>query len=326
MLLALAACTPAAKPERVYVTNEFSGDLSIVDVAKGAVVSTVRLGKRPRGMAFSPDGRKLYVALTGSPVAPPGVDESKLPPPDRAADGVGVVDLETGQLERTLRGISDPEQLASDASGRIYSASEDAQAVEILDNAGGRLASIPLGRQPEGVALRPGGGVLYVTLEDDNAVAVVDLAAGKVTGQVPVGGRPRSIAFTPDGARAFVTNETGSSVSVLDAKAHRKLFDIALSGQDVRPMGVVVSPDGKRAYVTTGRGGTLVAIDASAGKVLGQARVGGRPWGVAITRDGSRLITANGGAGDVAVVDASILKVLSHIKVGERPWGASALH
>ena len=104
-------------------------------------------------------------------------------------------------------------------------------------------------------------------------LGVVDLAAGRVTEKVPVGGRPRSIAFTPDGSRAFVTNETGSSVSVLDAKAHSKLFDIPLTGQDVRPMGVAVSADGKRAYVTTGRGGTLVAFDTSTGKLLGQANI-----------------------------------------------------
>ena len=59
------------------------------------------MGKRPRGVKLSHDGKLLYVALSGSPRAAPGVDESKLPPPDRAADGVGVVDLATRKLIRT---------------------------------------------------------------------------------------------------------------------------------------------------------------------------------------------------------------------------------
>ena len=41
------------------------------------------LGKRPRGIRVSPDRTQLYIALSGSPISPPGVDESKLPPPDR---------------------------------------------------------------------------------------------------------------------------------------------------------------------------------------------------------------------------------------------------
>jgi YVTN family beta-propeller protein len=67
---------------RVYVTNEASGDLSVIDAGKHEVIATVKLGKRPRGIHASADGKTIYVALSGSPFAPPGVDESKLPPPD----------------------------------------------------------------------------------------------------------------------------------------------------------------------------------------------------------------------------------------------------
>src|SRR4029453_1270892 len=64
---------------RVYVTNEVSGDISVIDTASQTVVATVMVGKRPRGIKVSPDGGYVYVALSGSPSAPPGVDESKLP-------------------------------------------------------------------------------------------------------------------------------------------------------------------------------------------------------------------------------------------------------
>src|SRR5438132_8530880 len=52
----------------VYVTNETSGDLTIIDAATASAIATIPLGKRPRGITASPDGTTVYVALSGSPV------------------------------------------------------------------------------------------------------------------------------------------------------------------------------------------------------------------------------------------------------------------
>src|SRR5881394_1675492 len=83
----LLAAGGAAAAERLYDRAE--------------VVARIPVGKRPRGLKLARDGKTLYVALSGSPRGGPGVDESKLPPPDRAADGVGVVDLTARKLVRT---------------------------------------------------------------------------------------------------------------------------------------------------------------------------------------------------------------------------------
>src|SRR5690242_2448045 len=79
VLVSTAACgsggsapggaTSAAPPVRVYVTNEASGDISVIDPATQSVIATVKVGKRPRGLKVSPDGTMLYVALSGSPNA-----------------------------------------------------------------------------------------------------------------------------------------------------------------------------------------------------------------------------------------------------------------
>ena len=42
--------------------------------------AAIAVGKRPRGIKLSRDGTRLFVALSGSPMRRPGVDESKLPP------------------------------------------------------------------------------------------------------------------------------------------------------------------------------------------------------------------------------------------------------
>src|SRR5258706_15886456 len=87
----------------IYVTNEKSGDLSEIDSSTLQVIATIPLGKRPRGIHASPDHRFLYMDLSGSPIARPGVDESKLPPPDKSADGIGVFDVQQNKLIRTIR-------------------------------------------------------------------------------------------------------------------------------------------------------------------------------------------------------------------------------
>ena len=60
---------------RVYVTNEVSGDMTVIDSATYNVIATVPLGKRPRGIHASPDRKTIYVALSGSPIGGPDVDE-----------------------------------------------------------------------------------------------------------------------------------------------------------------------------------------------------------------------------------------------------------
>ena len=112
----------------MYVTNEQSGDLTVINGDTQTVMATAALGKRPRGIQASPDGKSLYVALSGSPKAGPGVDPKTLPPPDRSADGIGEVDTGTFTVKRVIHAGTDPEQLAVSADGtRLYVANEDAE-------------------------------------------------------------------------------------------------------------------------------------------------------------------------------------------------------
>src|SRR3989442_7093836 len=149
--------TPPAPALRVYVTNETSGDLTVIDAGTQTVVATAPLGKRPRGIQVSPDRKSLYVALSGSPPAPPGVDEKTLPPPDRSADGIGEIDVATNAVKRIIHAGNDPEQLAVSADGtRLYVANEDASQVSVVDVASGAIvAAGQIGDEPEGGTIRP---------------------------------------------------------------------------------------------------------------------------------------------------------------------------
>jgi YVTN family beta-propeller protein len=109
----------------VYITNEQSGDLSIIHGGTNEVVATIPLGKRPRGVKVSADGTQLFVALSGSPIAGPGVDESKLPPADKSADGIGIVDIAARKVVKMLHGGSDPEALSLSKDGtKVYTSND----------------------------------------------------------------------------------------------------------------------------------------------------------------------------------------------------------
>jgi len=45
----------------VYVTNEHSGDLTVIDGTEFKVSAEIPVGKRPRGIHVSPDGKTIYI-------------------------------------------------------------------------------------------------------------------------------------------------------------------------------------------------------------------------------------------------------------------------
>jgi YVTN family beta-propeller protein len=333
LLLGLAACScsmgseDAGDEPRIYVTNETSGDVSIIDPSTREVLDTVLVGQRPRGIAAGPGERLLYVALSGSPIGGPGVDESTLPQADKSQDAIGVFDVRAGRIVKRFRGVSDPEAVVVSPDGkRLYVASEDTGQLVIMDAENGRiLAQLPVGGEPEGVAVSPDGKLVYVTSEEEHTVAVVDTERDRVRALVPVGSRPRNAVFSRDGSRAWVPGENDATVSLIDVARDTVIAKVSIGGEDTRPMGIVISPNGKHLYVTTGRGGELVRLDPETLRVTGRAKAGERPWGVAITPDGRWLLTANGPSNDVSVVDARTMRTVGRIASGGRPWGAIAV-
>src|SRR5437870_2429795 len=155
-VLALAGCGSKAGSYRVYVTNEASGDLTVIDPVKMEAIATLPLGKRARGIHPTADGKLLFVALSGSPLAPPGTDESTLPPPDKSADGIGVFDIAQNKMLRKVPGGSDPEQFAVGKDGTLFVSNEDAAGVSFVDPVKGQvLKTISTGKEPEGVSITP---------------------------------------------------------------------------------------------------------------------------------------------------------------------------
>src|SRR5213592_2574227 len=92
VLIAGTILTRAEAPSYlVFVSNEKSGDVTVIDGSTDAVVATFPVGKRPRGIHAAPDRKRIFVTLSGSPRMAPGVDTERAPA-DKSADGLGVID------------------------------------------------------------------------------------------------------------------------------------------------------------------------------------------------------------------------------------------
>jgi YVTN family beta-propeller protein len=320
--------TTESSAPRIYVTNEVSGDLTVIDSGTYKLIATIPLGKRPRGIHASPDHKTLYVALSGSPIAGPDVDESTLPPPDKSADGIGVFDVAQGRLLRVIHGGSDPENFDVSKDGKyLYISNEDVEAVSILDIASGTVVkTLKVGAQPEGVKVTPDGKHVWITSEEAGTISVLDPVAGKIIAIFKVGHRPRSVAFLPDGSRAYINAENDGAVVLADAKKNRMIKAISLGKPGViKPMAVLLSPDATRLYVSTGRGHIVFTIDTATDTVQGSVEVGQRPWGIALSPDAKILYSANGPSNDISVVDLTTNTVRQKIRAGTGPWGVLVL-
>ena len=331
--LLLAGCSSVTEPKkptgyRIFVGNETSGDMTIIDGNTLQVLATAPLGKRPRGMHPSPDGKLIYIALSGTPPAPPGVDEDTLPPPDKTADGIAVFDVKELRVLRVLQGGSDPENFDVSHDGKfIYVSNEDTGGVGFVDIAAGQVTqSVKTGGEPEGVTVTPDGKLIFSTNEEDGTISVIDPATAKVLATFKVGRRPRNIVFMPDGKHGYVNAENDGTVVYFDAEKHEvvKAIELGTPGE-IKPMGLALSPDSKSLYVSTGRGHKVFVIDTATNTSTANFEVGQRPWGLATSPDGKLLFTANGPSGDISVVDLATNTVKQKIKGGTGTYSVVVL-
>jgi YVTN family beta-propeller protein len=338
-----ATQTPSATAEqpaapaagsRLFVSDETGGAIVVVDPDARKVVQRIPVGKRPRGIHLSPDRKLLYVALSGSPIGGPGVDESKLPPADRSADGIGAVDVASGALVRRFDTGPDPETFAVSSDGKmLYVSNEETSEMTALDLTSGNIAGrVKVGVEPEGVTIRPDGKLVYVACEGSSLVYVVDRDKLTVVAQIPTPGRPRGIIFTPDGSAGFISDETGGAVVAFDSATNKPAATIKFPKDPSasvlpRPMGLAMMPDGGHVFVSLGRFKAIAEITVADKKIARTLPdIGARPWGIALSQDAHTLYSANGPSGDISLVDVGSGNVTARVAVGGSPWGVVVLN
>lgn len=306
-VLLTAAPLVSQPTHRLFVTNEVGDSVTVIDSRTGEVEETVAVGGRPRGIGFSPDRKLVYVALG---------DEN----------AIGVLNVETLELERKIPAGSDPEAFAVHPDGTIYLSNEDEGLATALDPESGEiLAEIKVGLEPEGVGVSPDGEQVLVTSESSNMVHVISVAEKKILANILVGARPREVAFSPDGRYFWVTSEVAGHVSKVDRSTNSIVTVNNRLRREVnprvKPKGILLDPGTNRLYVSLGRGNAIAVLDPDTLQLQGSVEVGVRSWGIALSRDGKRLYAANGPDSTLSVVDTEALTEIGTIPTGDMPWG-----
>jgi YVTN family beta-propeller protein len=297
---AVLAFSAAAAPF-AYVPNEESGTISVIDTATDEVVKEIRAGDKPRGLAVSRDGKKLYVSDQphNSLVV---IDLEKLEP----VDSIYLENLRKGwYFSRWKVGVA-----AVEVSNAIAFINTETNKKEFLVKV--------KGENPEHAVFSPDGKWVYSSAEEAHQIDVIDVKQRKQVSQIEVGKRPRGIAFTPDGKTAYTAAEFVSTIYALDV-TKQTVSAVIPGGQFSN--GVAVHPDGSRVFVSNGKDGTVSVIDIATNKIITTIAVGKRPWNMAMTPDGGKLYVANGRSDSVSVIDTATNTKIKDIAVGKRPWG-----
>lgn len=285
-----------------------------------SLVGEAGTGKAPRNLAFSADGKKLFVALQGEP----GVEVYEIPSlkklPRLTATGAGpsgftdvlsvgpdlwavqkdgsihFFDASTLAYKETiLLGRSGNATLADLGGGKVVVANWDESVLTTLDTATRKPGAIlGLGGSLRGFAFSQGTG--YAALFDRAQVALVDGTSWKVKGTWSVGTAPRPVAVA--GSTVFVGDMGSARVFAIDKASGKVVKTIEVPSN---PHQMAVTTDGATVAVASrGRNnpadyqlpgpdfGRVTLLDAQ-GRVLGTVWGRNQPTGLAFSADGRYL-------------------------------------
>lgn len=147
-------------------------------------------------------------------------------------------------------------------------------------------ATIPVGTNPDGVAITPDGAFVYVADGLAGAVSVIATATNTVVATVAVGGMPFHVAVAPDGGHVYVASQVSNVVSVIETAGNSVVASIPVPSA---PTGLAITPDGARIYVSVG---SAVAVIATATNAITATIPLSEARGLAVTPDGAAVYVA----------------------------------
>jgi YVTN family beta-propeller protein len=300
-LTLLCAGAAVADETQFLVVQKLSGTVGFYDAA-GKHLADVSVGTHPHEMALSPDGKTLYVSDNGVVwMTDTGDGENTVSVIDvssrrrtavidlgtyRRPHGI-VVDPRSGHVlvttekpsallvidpntRRVLRGYD-----VKGAAPHMVMLSPDSEWAFTSDSNSGDLSAIRLstgevkliaaGKRPQGQAFSPDRKTLYVTIADEKAVAIFDVAKMRFTGRVATGRTPVRVAVTPDGKTLVYALQEVNAVGFADVASRREIAEVPAGGPT---MSMSLSPDGSLAYTGVQEQDRVVVISVADRRVV----------------------------------------------------------
>ena len=283
-------------PDSKYLVITSNGlakpSFHVVDIATWKVTSTVALDHAWYGLAWHPDGTRLYSAGAGQN----NVQEFSY------ANGV-ITRARTFALP-AVTGQSFAGGIAVTPDGAtLYVTRVFAQTVSAIDLASGTVTrTVTLPSEPYGNVVSADGRRLYVSLWGGAGVQVYLLPSMTLLEEFSTGEHPNALLLSRDGKRLFVACGSSASVWVFDTFSGAALEQISMSmtpnaPNTATPNSLALSPDGNTLLVSTADNNAVAVVDVSnAGRssVSGFVPAGWYPTGAIVSNDGKQMFFLSG--------------------------------
>ena len=284
----------ASKPQPVWVALEGAGNVAKVDVASRRVLRRFEVPGAPHNLTVGANGAVATTLQTAGRIAI----------------------IRRGRIKSVSLGGS-PHDVKI-ARGVAVVANEGAARLDRVSVRRGRVwRSIPLKANPHDLAISPGGGRAWVTLDGTDDIAIVNLERKRVRRYLSTGKSPHDILFAPNGRKVWVTDWSGS-VHVF-SRGGRLVKSI---DRGVELHHLVFTRDGRQVWVTDGGGDRVFVISARSLRVVVAKSVEGSPHHVAVTPNGGKVAVANDDRGTLVVFDVATHQRRRAIPIGQGPHGA----
>jgi YVTN family beta-propeller protein len=205
----------------LYVGNNGSNSVSVIDTATNTVVATLTVGPNPQGVATTPDGASVWVAI--------------------ATGEIVVIDTATNTITTSFP-VAFFNQLLGIAftpdGAFAYVSNASAGNCLVVDTATHAIiATIPTGAGPFDSAITPDGSTVYQA-NQSGSVSVIDTATNTVVATVPPGGAATGIDVTPDGSFAYVSIASANQVAVIDTATNTVVATVPVGAV---PIGLAIA-------------------------------------------------------------------------------------
>ena len=275
--------------------------LTMVDLKLQLVTATVPVDNAWYGLAWDPDGRRLYSAGGAeNAVYVFSYDKGRLT--SRGKIPLGEAEVAHGWPQRHPSGFTGGLAVSPDGH-RLYTLQMLGGALTVVDlDKHAVLRRIDLGAEPYAVALSPDASTIYVSLWGGAKVPMFDADTLEQTGEVAVGEHPNAMAVSADGTRLFVACANTNAVWAIDVADRKAVEQIAVAlfpdaPNGTTPNGLALSPDGKTLLVANANNNDVAVVDVStpgSSKVTGFIPTGWYPTNVLFSRDGKRIYVLSG--------------------------------